>query len=426
MIATSTPTTLSELATSGGQAFERLGFPNRKHEAWRYTSTRAFAQFGGHGLSPPDETLLGTVAKRLSELSPGPEDGARFVFVGGTLVSSLSSGQLPQGVSVSPLSEADLTDLGSIATSEEDAFVALNTSHLTDGLAIDVERGSASKTPIEIIHVAIAGDAGGHPRVLLRAAPLSEVIVVERFVSLDDQPSMTNAVIEISATGGAHVLHAQLIAPGAQATHKGHIGARVGRDSRFQSHVFSLGGSLARTDLHVQLAEPGASCSLDGLYLARGKEQLDHYVQMDHAAPHTTSEAYYKGVVDDQGVGGFVGRVLIARGANGSSSEQLNNNLLLSNEAFAHTRPQLEIDNDDVKASHGSTVGQLDQDALFYLESRGLPRNTARAMLTLAFAKQMTHRLPLDYLKNALKSFISSRLSGAADGEILAAFHEDL
>jgi Fe-S cluster assembly protein SufD len=426
MVATSIPTTLSELATSGGQAFERLGFPNRKHEAWRYTSTRSFARFGDRALTPPDEARLAAVTERLERLSPGPKDGSRFVFVGGTLVNSLSTGQPPEGVTVKPLSQSDLKELGEIATSDEDAFIALNTSHLNEGLAIDVARGAVTKTPIEIVHVAISGDAGGHPRVLLRAAPLSEVTLVERFVSLDDEPSMTNAVIEISATGGARVRHVKLIAPGVQANHKGHIGARVGRDSHLMSHVFSLGGAIARTDLHVQLAEPGASCTLDGLYLARGEEQLDHYVQMDHASPHTTSEAYYKGVADDQAVGGFVGRVLIARGANGSSSEQLNNNLLLSNEAFAHTRPQLEIDNDDVKASHGSTVGQLDQDALFYLESRGLPHSTAQAMLTLAFAEEMTHRLPLDYLKDALKSFISSRLSGAADGALLAAFHEDL
>ena len=147
---------------------------------------------------------------------------------------------------------------------------------------------------------------------------------------------------------------------------------------------------------------------------------------MEHASPHTTSEAYYKGVIDDKGVGGFVGRVLIARGANGSGSEQLNNNLLLSDHAFAHTRPQLEIDNHDVKASHGSTIGQLDPDALFYMESRGLSKNAARSMLTLAYAEEMTQRLPLDYLKDGLKSFISARLSGAADGDLLAAFHEDL
>ena len=138
-----------------------------------------------------------------------------------------------------------------------------------------------------------------------------------------------DAVTEIIATGGAHVRHAQLIAPGTKANHKGHIGARLGRDSQLNSHIFSLGGALARTDLHVRLAEPGATCKLDGLYLARDAEQLDHYVQMDHASPHTRSEAYYKGVADNKGVGGFVGRVLIARGAHGSSSEQLNNNLLL-------------------------------------------------------------------------------------------------
>lgn len=426
MVASSNPTTLSELATAGGQAFERLGFPSRKHEAWRYTSSRAFAGFGDRALTAPDEAQLVAVSERLKGLSPGPENGPRLVFVGGTLVESLGTGRPPEGVTMEALSRADLSDLGSIASSDEDAFVALNSSHLTEGLAIDVARGATPKQPIEIVHVAISGDAGGHPRVLVRAAPLSDVTLVERFVSLDDQPSMTNAVIEISATGGARVRHVTLLAPGAQANHKGHIGARVGRDSHLMSHVFSLGGSIARTDLHVQLAEPGASCTLDGLYLARGQEQLDHYVQMDHASAHTTSEAYYKGVADDQGVGGFVGRVLIARGANGASSEQLNNNLLLSNEAFAHTRPQLEIDNDDVKASHGSTVGQLDQDALFYLESRGIPHSTARAMLTLAFAEEMTHRLPLDYLKDALKDFISSRLSGAADGALLAAFHEDL
>lgn len=426
MVATPIPTSLEELAATGERAFERMGFPTRKHEAWRYTSSKPFARYGEDAQGPPDGSLVESARGRLAELSPAPTHGARFVFVGASLVSELSQGELPDGVTASPLAETTLQDLGSIASSDADAFVALNTRHLVDGLALDVAKGAVCETPIEIVHVAIPGEAAGHPRVLLRAQPLSQVTLVERFVSLDDRASMTNAVTEIIATGGAIVRHAHLVTPGASAHHKAHIGARLGRDSHLNSHVFSLGGSVARTDLHVRMEEPGAGCTLDGLYLARDAETLDHYVQMEHAAPHTTSEAYYKGVVDGGGVGGFVGRVLIARGANGSASEQLNNNLLLSDDAFAHTRPQLEIDNDDVKASHGSTVGQLDPDALFYLESRGLSASTARAMLTLAFAEEMTHRLPLDYLKDALKSFISARLSGAADSALLAAFHEDL
>ncbi len=426
MVATPIPTSLTDLAVTGGEAFERLGFPTRKHEAWRYTSTKAFARFGDRALTEPDASLIEAVERRLSELSPAPEGGARFVFVGGALVSALTQGDLPEGVSARPLSETQLHDLGSIATSEDHAFVALNTQNLVDGLALDVSRSTVCEHPIEVIHIAVPGEAAGHPRLLLRAEPLSEMTLVERFLSLDAGSAMTNAVTEIIATGGARVRHVQLVTPSSEANHKAHVGARLGRDSHLNSHVFSLGGAVARTDLHVRLEEPGAECSLDGLYLARGSELLDHYVQMEHAAPHTTSGAYYKGVADEKGIGGFVGRVLIARGANGSASEQLNNNLLLSDNAFAHTRPQLEIDNDDVKASHGSTVGQLDPDALFYLESRGLSSSTARAMLTLAFAEEMTQRLPLSYLKDALKNYISTRLSGAADGALLAAFHEDL
>jgi Fe-S cluster assembly protein SufD len=417
---------IDELTAQGAAAFARSGFPTRKHEAWRHTSTKGYARFGEGALGPVNAELLEAAAVRLTAMSPAPEGGARFVFVSGIPAPSLSSGSLPAGVSMSPLGETSLEGLGAVARADEDPFVALNTLHLGQGLVFDVERGATPEVAIEIVHIAVAGESPAHPRILIRAAALSQSTFVERFVSLDEGPSMTNAVTEVVATGGAHVRHAQLLTPNSQAHHKGHVAVQVGRDAHFMSHVLSLGGAVTRTDLGIRLAEPGASCSLDGLYLARGEEQLDHYVQMEHVAPHTTSEAFYKGVADEKGVGGFVGRVLIHAGANGSSSEQLNNNLLLSADAFAHTRPQLEIDNDDVKASHGSTVGQLDPDALFYMESRGIPARTARAMLTLAFAEEMIHRLPLDYLRKPLESFVSARLSGAADASILEAFHEDL
>ena len=426
MLATTPNPSLDALSTKGDEIFERLGYPSRKHEAWRYTSTRDFARFGGGAMAPADEALVQRAAERVARMSAPHEGSARFVFVAGTPAPSLSSGSLPEGVSVSPLSSANLDRLGAIAGMDDDPFVALNTRHLGEGLVIDVARGAVVKNPIEIVHVSAAGEASAHPRVLLRAQALSEVSLVERFVSLDDGPSMSNAVTEISAVEGARVRHAQLLAPDGDAHHKGHVAVEVGRDAQFDSHVLSLGGAVSRTDLHVRLTEPGASCSLDGLYLGRDEEQLDHYVRMDHEAPHTSSAAYYKGVADDRAVGGFVGRVLIARGANGAASEQLNNNLLLSDEAVAHTRPQLEIDNDDVKASHGSTVGQLDEGALFYLQSRGLSAQAARAMLTLAFAEEMIHRLPLDYLHRPIESFVSARLAGAADPAILEAFHEDL
>ena len=240
---------------------------------------------------------------------------------------------------------------------------------------------------------------GAHVRVFLSASTSETLNVVEHFVGLSSDPSWTNACTEVSVGANARVCHVQVVR-GHEGVHRtGNLSVEVHRDGRFESHVVSLGGSVGRAEVQVRLVGQGASCDLNGLYVASGRSVLDNYTEIEHLAPHTTSAEEYRGVMSDRSTGAFVGRVLIHEGAVKSETHQLNNNLLLSSGAVAHTRPQLEIDNDDVVATHGSTVGQLDEGAVFYLRSRGLNGEQARALMIWAFIKAQLDKLPFDGLK---------------------------
>jgi Fe-S cluster assembly protein SufD len=224
-------------------------------------------------------------------------------------------------------------------------------------------------------------------------------------------PSWINSVTEVAIGPNASVCHVQVLRGGPSACRTGNVTARVDRDGRFHSHVVSLGGQIGRSEVQVRLAGQGASCDLNGLYVASGGSVLDNYTEVEHLAPHTSSDEVYRGVMSDRSVGGFVGRVLIHEGAIKSETHQLNNNLLLSPGAVVHTRPQLEIDNDDVAATHGSTVGQLDQAALFYLRSRGLRLEQAKALMTWAFVKAQIDRLPIAALRVLCTEEVAERLA---------------
>jgi len=261
------------------------------------------------------------------------------------------------------------------------------------------------------VHVAVPGSGGSHARVLIDARQSQEVSVVEHFVDVGGDPSWSNSVTEVEVGPNAQVCHVQVLRGSARASRTGNLTARVDRDGRFQSHVVSLGGQIGRSEIHVQLSGQGASCDLQGLYVPSGESVLDNYTEIEHLAPHTSSDEVYRGVMSDKGVGGFVGRVLIHEGAIKSETHQLNNNLLLSPGAVVHTRPQLEIDNDDVVATHGSTVGQLDDAALFYLRSRGLRDDQARALMTWGFVKAQIDRLPTEGLRELCAQEVAQRLA---------------
>ncbi|MGM0574792.1 MAG: Fe-S cluster assembly protein SufD [Myxococcota bacterium] len=428
------PDWLAALRYEGRDRFATLGWPNRKVEAWRYVKVRPLKAFEDAVAGRPDDATL----ERAAEATAGFTEGkaARVITVNGFFAPSLSSMDgLPEGVQVLDLAQAVerlpervRAGLGTVAPKDEDGVVALNTSVLSDAVVLHVPRGVVVEDPVVIVHATVPSDEGvaAHPRVLVMADDASQITVVERFVGAEGAPSFTDAVTELIVGPDATVRHVKLVEDRDEAWHAGDVAARVRRGGRFDSHVLSLSGGLGRTSVHAILAEEGASCQLDGLYLASEKRHLDHYTYIEHAAPHTDSEELYKGVIADESTGTFFGRILIDEGAVKSRTAQLNNNLLLSRKAHVHTRPQLEIDNDDVKAAHGSTVGQLDADALFYLETRGIDPESARGILTWAFAEEMITRLPVEGLKRKLGRVLAERLATDASPITMHAIEEEL
>lgn len=425
---------LDRLREDARRTFERIGFPSRKIEGWRYVHVKSLAPFGREPAPPPSERAVESAAGILGPAQVA--SAARLVVVNGAFVPSLSATDgLPAGVRVLSLAEAlaELPDLvgdalGRIAAPEEDGFGAINTAALRDALVLHVPRGVRVEAPVAIVHLSVPEDGPTLtlPRVLVACEPTSELTLAERFSGVPGEKTLSNAVTEVWVGADATVRHVKLVEERDDAFHVGTLAAKVHRGGRFDSHVLSFSGAIARTTLVVDLAEEGASTLLDGLYVATGKRHLDHATTVHHTAPHTSSDETYKGLADDEASGAFFGRVLIHEGARGSETHQVNRNLLLARGARAYTRPQLEIDNDDVQATHGSTVGAIDEAALFYLRSRGIDDRSARGLLVWSFAHEMVRRLPDHGLRQALGRRLADRLASGADPTVREAMEEAL
>jgi Fe-S cluster assembly protein SufD len=254
------------------------------------------------------------------------------------------------------------------------------------------------------------------PRVVVLAGANSEATLVETYASSGngDGRTFTNAVTEVVLAENASFHHYKVQAEAETAFHLAALYAEQWRDSRFASHAFALGGALARNEVHSRFAAEGGEATLRGLYVGRGTQQLDNWTDLDHASPRCTSRELYKGVLDDSARGTFTGRVLVREDAQKTDASQQNRNLLLSESAQVDTRPQLEILADDVKCAHGAAVGRLDEQALFYLRSRGIPKLEAERLLTQAFAREVVDSVPLEALRARVERFLALRLPGSA------------
>jgi len=291
----------------------------------------------------------------------------------------------------------------------DEPFVALNASNFADGAYIHLKAGLEISTPIELVFIATDG-MRIHPRIVFSGGSNSKAVLVERYVALDGGSYLTNSVSQVALSAGAQLEHIRIQDESLDAYHIGFTQVVQERDSSYVAHTYSLGGKIGRSEIQSRFDGPGASCSLNGLYVPTGGQNHDNYTVIDHATPHCTSSEYYKAVVSDGATGSFQGRVLIGEGAVGSCSDQLNRNLLLGDAAVANTKPQLEIDNDDVKATHGSTVGQLDEEAVFYLMARGLPKAYAKAFLVRAFADEIIEAISAEDLRADVKAMFAARL----------------
>ena len=302
--------------------------------------------------------------------------------------------------------------LGRLARIESQAFTALNTAFLCDGAVVEVASGVVVDTPIHLLFVTRSGAAPvlSQPRVLVVAGAHSQVRVVESYAGDGETPYLSNTVTEVSVGDAALIDHYTLVREADAAFRVGSLHVTLGRASNFSSHIITLGGAIVRNEARVVLAGEGGECALNGLYLANGRQLVDNQTTIDHVQPHCDSHELYKGILGGRSRAVFNGKIIVRLDAQKTNAKQSNKTLLLSEDAQITTKPQLEIFADDVKCTHGATVGQLDQDALFYLRSRGLARDQARQLLTHAFAADLLGHIKVEAIRSQLDALLLERL----------------
>jgi Fe-S cluster assembly protein SufD len=408
--------TVPALRRDATASFHEQGFPGPRDEEWRFTPLAAFTQtrFG--------PALPGRVptAAEVERLQAGERHWHRLVFLNGRLHAGLSRiGRLPAGTRIGSLDRALRADgavldrhLAGIAGFTHHAFTALNTARFEDGACLYVPPGAEIDRPIEFLFLADpdAEAAAIQPRNLIILGANARASIIETFRTLDDGVHFTNAVTEAVVGAGAHLTHGKLGLESEQAFHVGRTVIRHERDSQLTSFAVTMGGRIHRNDLDVLMDGPGCHVTLQGLYMGRGEQLVDNHTSIRHAHAGCASREVYVGVLDDRSHGVFNGKVYVTPEAQQTDGKQTNRNLLLSDRARVDTKPQLEIFADDVKCTHGATVGRLDQAALFYLQSRGIETPLARKILTYAFAAEVLEEIPFAGVRQRLEAMVMSRL----------------
>lgn len=404
------------------RSFAERGFPTTKLEEWKHTNVAPIATVQFQPAAPGKNGLTADhlAVSSLADLAFA-EEAFRLVFVNGYYASELSSATLPQKVRVSSLRETALSDglalqahLGRYADYEANAFVALNTAFMTDGAFIEVAKGVVVDWPIHLLFVSTMTDRPtvSYPRILIKMGSESQLSLVEMHIGVGGRSYLTNAVTEVVMGENAVLDYYKVQRENSDAFHVGSVQVLQSRDSSFRSHSVSLGGALVRNDLYVALEGEGANCSLNGLYLVNGREHVDNHTVIDHVKPHGTSREIYKGILDGKATAVFNGSVIVRKDAQKTDAIQANKNLMLSENAVINSKPQLEINADDVKCSHGTTIGQINPEAMFYLRSRGIAFEDARRVLTYAFANDILNRMKVEALRVRLEDLLLKGLSG--------------
>jgi Fe-S cluster assembly protein SufD len=399
-------------------AFASSGFPTARNEDWKYTRVTPIEK---RGFTIPGSDGINLQRADVEGFLFGGLDCEQLVFVDGRYVDALSRRNVVEsGVRITTLESAmnassQLLEahLGHYAGTDGRPFSALNTAFMTDGAVVHVKNRGAGRHPVHLLFVATTEDVVAHPRVLVVAEAASQTTVIESYVSLTDGCYFTNALTEIVLMEEARVEHYKLQEESNKAFHVATLQVRQERDTHFASHSISFGGQLVRNDINVVLDAEGASCLLNGLFMARGRQHMDYHTRVDHAKPNGSSEEVYKGILDGRARGVFNGRVKVHPDAQKTDAHQSNKNLLLSRDAEVDTKPELEIYADDVKCSHGATVGQLDEQSLYYLRSRGIGESQARGLLTYGFARDILERVELAPLREKLTLKLLDRMPNA-------------
>jgi Fe-S cluster assembly protein SufD len=407
----SAPEWARTLRMSAITRFETLGFPTTRNEDWHFTSVAPIAE----GRFTPLTHDSGRVSA--ADLAPYDFGGAGWhtlVFVNGRYHAGLSSGDaLPDGVRVLPLARAYdempiLVEqhLGRIASFDAHTFTALNTAFINDGAVVHIAKDVEVARPIHLLFVSDAASAqrASQPRNLIVLDRFAKATIIESYAGLGEEQYFTNAVTEASLAEGATLTHLKLQRESAAAFHVGTLDVRQGRDSHLFSFSFATGAALSRTNIYTTLRGEGCGATLNGLYLGDGDQHIDHQTRIEHVEPNCYSRELYKGILDGSAHGVFNGKVFVHPEAQKTDGKQTNNTLLLSERAQIDTKPQLEIFADDVKCTHGATVGRLDETSLFYMKSRGINARTARELLTYAFAADVLETIELAEVREGLES----------------------
>jgi Fe-S cluster assembly protein SufD len=403
---------------AGLARFAERGFPTLKDEDWRFTNVLPIARLPFKPVF--DAATNGVDAARVSGFTFGKLPATRLVFLDGHYAPKLSCPAVrPPGVLVESLAAIMKTHpellekhLGRYAQGEEDAFTALNCAYFQDGAFILVPSGKTVEAPIHLLFISTGKETGAtsHPRNLIIAEKNSHATVIESYVCTSDTPYFTNAVTELVTSEGAVLEHCKFQDEAPSAFHVAAIHSHLGRGSNLVSHSIATGAKLSRNNIRTSLAGEGVECILNGLYLTKDDQLADHHMVVEHAQPHCNSHEYYNGILDGRSKGVFHGRILVRQIAQKTDAKQTNKNLLLSEDATVDTKPQLEIYADDVKCTHGATIGQLNEDSIFYLRARGIGVDTARRMLIHSFAGEIVERVRHRATREELNALVWDRL----------------
>jgi Fe-S cluster assembly protein SufD len=394
--------------------FESSGFPSVHDEEWRFTNVAPIARTSFR-LARPD----GQVERRFSM-----PHAIELVFVNGLFSPQQSRlNKLPRNARIQPLAAA-LADNGNIVEpylarhaqieNKTNPFIALNSGFIRDGAFVHIPRGVMLETPIHLQFISTGSrePSVSHPRVLIVMEDGSSATIVESYMGAGGSERgnyLTNSVSEIVLSADAHLDHCRLQQESLEAFHLAAVAATLGRGAKFISHSAAIGAAIARTDFNVLLNGEHAEATLNGLVIATGNQLIDNHTLLQHEKPNCPSHELYKHVLDGKATGVFKGKIFVQKDAQKTDSKQTNKSLLLSDEATMHSQPALEIYADDVKCTHGSTTGPVDEDQVFYLRSRGVSAEAARHLLTYAFAADITRRIKVEPVRSLLEDFMAAQ-----------------
>lgn len=397
--------------------FSENGFPNQKQEEWRFTDITALSDFP---FEMPDRKKSDLAFQQKLEEFLIDANFLRLVFLNNGFCENLSNiGDVPEGITISSLRKKiiennDLVNmhLAQHAKIKENAFCALNTAFITDGAFINIKRNSEYQGPIHLLYITDSrkDNVVTHPRNLIIVEKNAHLDVIESYVNLGENRYFTNPVTEIVVGENAHVNHYKIQSEGKNAFHMALLQVHQEQNSSYNSHNYNFGGLIARNEINVVLNGKGANSTLNGLYVTNEQQLVDNHTKIDHATDHCNSRELYKGILDDASRSVFSGKIHVRKNAQKTDAIQSNQNILLSETATVDTKPQLEIFADDVKCTHGGTVGQLDKDGLFYLRSRGISEQKAKNIMINAFAEQVTNLILNDNIRDFILNAVHKKI----------------